>query len=453
MKLYQFFLLTHGATAVAIALVVIAAAQSGNATLMAVGSLLSLVTLLTAAWYATGRIRSGLANLEAVVVDQDSAETLTAGLIEFDQTADRIAVHATRWESVAANNRQQARDFQSMMFLLNRRGPDRTPSSDNLRGLLASLGNTLNTHLTGFEQHAREIESQTQSIAVGAESQGNIVVKTTAYLEQLSAKIDSVIKHIKQVESTTTHTSEVAGATRDIIDEISGGLQQAHKDSQACEKKLRGLSDPARQIAAIVASIGDIAARTDLLALNASIESIRAGEHGKQFAKVADEVRKLAEQSTDATREISSLLNSIQLVTQESIHRLVRSRENVADRVAEAAEAQQRLHEITNTINHGANHIQQIRETSESQSPLARQVLEATQKIGEIAKAARSEAENATWISRSFATRPADFASAISRLQQCSEVSRHTQDHPTDTIAAMPLLPALSNAAPEVWAE
>ncbi len=378
--------------------------------------------------------------LEEVVAGKESTETPSTELIEIDQAADRIADHAAQWESVAANNRQQARDFQSMMFLLNRRGPDRKATSEQLRGLLAGLGNTMHARLVEIEKGAREVELQTIRIVEGADAQGNAVVMTTSYLEQLCATIDTVSANAGDTEVAIQRTSELAAVTKDSIKELSSGLAQIRNDSQSCEKKLRGLCDPAQQIGAIVETICDIAARTDLLALNASIESIRAGEHGKQFAKVADEVRKLAEQATDATREISSLIESMQLVTQESIHRIVQGRENIETHVTRAATVEASLGEICASAGTGANSVRQINETSTGQLQLAQNVVVAVEQISEIAKASRSGAETACWSIKSLSNTPADFESAVSRLRQCA--GSPDQEPEQRTSVSVPVTPA-----------
>ena len=200
-----------------------------------------------------------------------------------------------------------------MILMLNRRDTAAEPSSGYLRDLLAGLGNTLYSHLGQIEHGAHDIEQHTRAIAEGAEAQGHAIIKTTTYVGQMSAAIDVVKTSATSAQSAIERASETATGTIQLVRELHAGMQQIRNESQMSEKKLRGLIDPSRQVSSILGTIGDIAARTDLLALNASIESIRAGEHGRGFAIVADEVRKLAEQASDATREISSLVDSMQL--------------------------------------------------------------------------------------------------------------------------------------------
>ena len=188
-------------------------------------------------------------------------------------------------------------------------------------------------------------------------------------------------------------------------------------------RNLRGLCDPSQQISAIVGTISDIAARTDLLALNASIESIRAGEHGRGFAIVADEVRKLAEQASDATREISSLIDAMQIVTQESIRGIVREREQVELEFDRAVETEQVLQQICESKKSDTSHIQRISESSTQQLQLAQDVVLAVEQISEIAKANRAGAESVGWTIKSLTEMTPQFSSTVERLRSCGVAS------------------------------
>ena len=445
MKLNHLFLITHAAAAGAATVLFIAASRSGNADSLIISTALSLFALGAASWYAAARVINGLSNLELVVADQDACETLSSGLIEIDQSAEKIAADAARWETVAANNREQARDFQSMMFLLNRRGPDRPATSGQLRGLLAGLGNTLHGHISTIETSSAEVEQNAQSILAGCEAQSDTVIMTTAHLEQLCAAIELVLATAIDLEKSNESLKQITSETKTSVHDVSSGYQKVRDESQSCEKKLRALCDPVQQINGIVETISDVAARTDLLALNASIEAVRAGENGKQFAKVADEVRKLAEQSTDASREIASLLDSIQLVTQESLHQMARGRDGLEAQIDAASAAENSLLKICSTVDNGALEIRQIRESTGQQLQLAQNVVVALETIADVAKTSRADAENIAWQSKSTLNTPGDFANAIKRLRQCDgaviveESEREDLESPDDAVPVAPV--------------
>lgn len=445
MNLHVLFFASHVATALVTAASFVAAFQSGDALAVAGALLVSLAALGAASWYTSGRVKTGLVALESVVADHEKCETLQTGLFELDQSAMRIGQCAAQWESVAANTRVQAREFQAMMSLLNRRDVAGEPSSEQLRGVLSGLGRSLHTHIQHIERGTKEIEGYARSITDGAEAQGHVVVKTTSYVEQLSSTIDAVSSNASSARSAMQRNGKTVSSVLEQLHVLNDGMRRVRSESQTCEKKLRGLCDPSRQISAFVGTISDIAARTDLLALNASIESIRAGEHGRGFAIVADEVRKLAEQASDATREIASLLDSMQLVTQESIRGMVREREQVELEVERAAAAEAKLRQIYDGTEKDIHFIEQIADSSTQQLQLAQDVVLAVEQISTLAKDNRGGAENVGWMMKSLAKTNPQFSGVIDRLRNCSGADDTGFE---ETESASPMIPTMSMATP-----
>lgn len=160
-------------------------------------------------------------------------------------------------------------------------------------------------------QATSQIATTMQQIAKGTSQQSEAVARTAELLEEVNRTIrgvaDGVHNQSKAVEQASKVSTKIASA-----DGISIKVRVS-------AEKVQEMGSRSQQIGAIVETIDDIASQTNLLALNAAIEAARAGEHGKGFAVVADEVRKLAERSSVATKEIGSLIKSIQKTVAEAV--------------------------------------------------------------------------------------------------------------------------------------
>lgn len=422
MKLHSLLLISHATTAGVVGAAIIGANALGSGTalwILACATVAGAVCI--ASLFATKRLRSGLTMLDAVVASPGGPAVPAVGVHEFDQTAVRVSEHAARWDEMAANGREQIRDVQAILALLNRRGGGRESSAAKLRQVLGGIGQSLHGNLDQMEQSAAELARCTQEIAEGAEVQSNAVIKTSTYVEQLSANIDSISNNTRLVQEAILTTRRSATEGLKLVADLLVGMERIRAHSIASEKKLRGLNDPSRQISSIVATIGDIAARTDLLALNASIESIRAGEHGRGFAVVAEEVRKLAEQTGQASREITGLIESMQMATQESIAALAQERSEVETEVGLTDAARVALDRIFHATEGDASRAGDIVLAAHQQLQLMQDIVLAVEQISNVAKTSRSRAENACWTMKTLAKIRSQVDASIDQLRKCSD--------------------------------
>ncbi|VVE21408.1 methyl-accepting chemotaxis protein [Pandoraea terrigena] len=222
---------------------------------------------------------------------------------------------------------------------------------DDLRGVIGKVVKSAGE----FSGASRDIADRANTVATGAQALGATVEEMNASIEELTASINSIADNTKGADQLAKATQQEAETGARAIARSVEAMELINKSSE--------------DISEIVKVIGEIAGQTNLLAFNAAIEAARAGEHGLGFSVVADEVRKLAERSSQATKEISKLIN-------ESTKRVVQG-SDVSRQAGEAFE------KIVGGVSRTTQAISEISCAAEEQLVAAREVSLAIQHVAE----------------------------------------------------------------------
>jgi methyl-accepting chemotaxis protein len=161
----------------------------------------------------------------------------------------------------------------------------------------------------------------------------------TASMGEISTAVHQISETTQSAAMDARKAEENAHAGGKTIQSTVTTIQQLMLANQATATKIEELGHASDAIGRIIGVIDDIANQTSLLALNASIESARAGEHGRGFAVVASEVRRLAERTSRATSEIDQTVRAIQSGTAEVVEAMRSSMKHVESGVGSARSA------------------------------------------------------------------------------------------------------------------
>ena len=215
----------------------------------------------------------------------------------------------------------------------------------------------LNNVMKEIRDSSSSVASASEQIAAGAQELGRRAEMQAATLEETAAAHDEITATVSKTLVSAKETSAIVNSARNQAEASRGIVQEAVEAITTIEKS-------SREISHIIGVIDEIAFQTNLLALNAGVEAARAGDAGRGFAVVAQEVRALAQRSSDAAKEIRSLISESERAVQHGVklvgstgttlHEIVDQVAIIAERVEEiaasAAEEATGLEEVNRAI-------------------------------------------------------------------------------------------------------
>ncbi|WP_287131160.1 methyl-accepting chemotaxis protein, partial [Candidatus Cyanaurora vandensis] len=281
------------------------------------------------------------------------------------ELVEQIKVFLGARELETLKQRQEKEDLQRQVIKLldevegAARG-DLTVQAEVTADIMGAVADSFNLTIQNLRQLVQKVkdsatkvnsaavsnESFARSLSEDALRQAQEVSDSGEAVQRMTASILQVAANARKAESVARQASITATQGGDAVDRTLAGILSIRETVSETGKKVKRLAESTQEISKIVALINQLSSRTNLLALNSSIEAVRAGEAGRGFAIVADEVRQLADRAAKATREIEQIVLNIQSETSSVMAAMEEGTQQVVQGTALAEQAKQSLEDI-----------------------------------------------------------------------------------------------------------
>ncbi|MBF0488100.1 MAG: methyl-accepting chemotaxis protein [Nitrospirae bacterium] len=250
------------------------------------------------------------------------------------------------------------------------------------RSISVPLSRSINNISTSTTEISATVEQHERT----ASQQSTAVNETTTTMDELSASFKQSAEQAKNAAEGADHVMVMANEGAANLNEMLAGMASLKERVEATASMILQLSEKTTRIENIANVVSDFAGETKMLAMNAAVEAVRAGEHGKGFSVVAMEIRKLAEQSKKSAEEINSVVTEIQKATNTTVMVTEESTKTVDKEMELADVAAETFGKLSSVIRSSAENIQQIFLNIQQQSAAIAQVVEAMNSINRSVK-------------------------------------------------------------------
>jgi methyl-accepting chemotaxis protein len=289
----------------------------------------------------------------AARAEREASQALQTAVEEYSTFAAKVAA-GDLTAGVSTNGSQQ---LQVLSQNLNGMASGLAELSSQVREGVVQIGSGTSQILAGVSQHTSTASEQAAAIS-----------QVSSTVQEVRAASEQTARKAKEVAGRAQASVEVSERGAEAVAAITAAMEQIRERVDAIARDILALSQQSLQIQEIIATVNDLADQSNILALNASIEAAKAGEHGRGFAVVASEVRNLAEQSKQATGQVRAILGEVQQATTGAVLATEQGTKVVEEGQQLAEHAGQAIQSQASTIRDAAHAAEQIAASAHEQS-------------------------------------------------------------------------------------
>ncbi|MBN2414461.1 methyl-accepting chemotaxis protein [bacterium] len=246
-----------------------------------------------------------------------------------------------------------------------------------LQNLTAEIKKSAN----GIAVAAGQISASVSQISTAATETASAASETSTTVEEVRMTALDSNRKAKNVSASAQQSVEISLAGEKTVQDTITGMHKIEEQMESIADSIMKLSEHGQAIGDIIAVVEDVAEQSRLLAVNASIEAVKAGEQGKGFSVVAAEVQSLAEQSKAATEHVRSILADIQKATSEAVMKTEQGTRAVESGVTLSGRSGDAIKKLAESVDDASQATTQISVSSQEQLVGMDQVVQAMESI------------------------------------------------------------------------
>lgn len=341
------------------------------------GSIFEMVLCLIAAIFVTRKI------VAPIISATDTVEKL--GNLDFSEGVSSDKKMLNRKDEVGV----MLRSITELKNIIVKVMAEIRAYSESLGEAAEALKNSANESSTA----AGQVETAITGIADGASSQAQETQSATENVIVMGKMIEQASTEVEQLGDNAADMHKASENAMSILAELEKINQKTMEAIHIIGEQTQKTNESAAKIKVATDMISEIAEETTLLSLNASIEAARAGEQGRGFAVVANQIQKLAEQSADATTQITEVISELVNDAQESVQTMDEVKEVMNQQSENVSQTEKAFKNVEKGIAESIESVEKITDKTRKLDEARAGVVDVVQSLSAIAEENAASAE------------------------------------------------------------